>query len=55
MRKFAFAAAILAILAGCAGDGGFMAPRSTAQELDQRFWPPPVEGQAWPPQHMWSD
>ena len=26
-----------------------------AQEYDDKFWPPVVQGQAFPPQHMWAD
>ena len=44
---------------GTGGDGGegTRAPRYTGAtfQYDQRFWPPVVEGQAFPPQHMWAD
>jgi hypothetical protein len=25
------------------------------EQYDDKFWPPVVEGQSFPPQHMWAD
>lgn len=58
MHKLILAVAISAILAGCAGVAGYSPSMgsqfydSTAPNYDDRYWPPVMPGQAFPPQIM---
>jgi hypothetical protein len=58
MHKLILAVAISAILAGCAGVPGYTRSLgtqysdSTAPNYDDRYWPPVMLGQSYPPQIM---
>ena len=61
MRHITFAAVILVLLGGCAGVAGYsrsMSSQSYDSSLpyyDDRYWPPVVPGQPFPPQMMDGD
>jgi hypothetical protein len=58
MHKLILIAVASAVLAGCAGGGGYTARgysdplRSESGGYDDRYWPPVVPGQAFPAQIM---
>ncbi len=53
MRQIVFSALISVLLAGCAASGMNMGADYVArQNADPRVWPPVVEGQAFPVQHL---
>jgi hypothetical protein len=52
MRKLIFLAAVSAVLAGCAGVGGYSPRLGIAPEHNDRYWPPYDPNQAFPAQIM---